>query len=321
MKIVVGGATDYGDVPGLNQIADECDVVFAPDDAALTKHLPDAEVFLSWSFRGSGLEQNWASANKLKWVHWCGAGVKPALFPAFVASDVVLTNARGIFDQAMAEYVLGMMLCFGLGLPQILDEQRARRWTYRKSELIAGTRAVVFGVGSIGRRIGEVLKSAGVSVTGVGRTPRKTSNVFGNILGREDRLSAIAAADWVIAVMPETPDTERYFGADEFGAMRPSARFINVGRGNSIDEAALLAALTQKQIAGAALDVFREEPLPKVNPLWSTPGVIVTPHVSGDFKEFEVAICSQFLNNFKRYSTGKQLMNIVDKKAGYVTSG
>ena len=221
----------------------------------------------------------------------------------------------------MAEYVLGMMLCFGLGLPQMLEEQRARRWTYRKSELIVGTRAVIFGVGSIGRRVGEVLKSAGVSVTGVGRTPRKTSNVFGNILGRQVRLSAIAAADWVIAVMPESGYGNHIWVTDEFGAMRQSARFINVGRGNSVDEAALLAALTQGQIAGAALDVFREEPLPRESPLWSTPSLLVTPHVSGDFKEFEVAICSQFLDNLKRYLTGKQLMNIVDKQAGYVTSG
>jgi len=321
MKIVVGGATGYGDVPGLNQIADKHEVAFAPDDPALNMHLPDAEVFVSWSFRGSGFEQSWPSANKLRWVHWCGAGVKPALFPALVASDVVLTNARGIFDQAMAEYVLGVMLSFGLGLPQMLEEQRARRWTYRQSELITGTRAVVFGVGSIGQRIGEVLRSAGVSVTGVGRTSRATSTVFGNILDRQERLSAISAADWVVAVMPETPNTEGYFGSDEFGAMRQSARFINVGRGNSVDEIALHTALVRGRIAGAALDVFREEPLPEESPLWSTPGLVITPHVSGDFKGFESAICSQFLGNLERYVTGKQLINIVDKEAGYVTSG
>lgn len=320
MKIVVGGAAGFAEVPWLQTVADRYEIAFAPDDTALVQHLPDAEVFISWSYTGSGLAKNWALARKLKWVHWCGAGVKPVLFDGFVASDVLLTNARGIFDKAMAEYVLGTMLAFTVGLPGMLEEQRARRWTYRQSELIAGTHAAIFGVGSIGQRIGQVLQSAGVSVVGVGRTARRTATVFGQVLGRDDRLAAIAAADWVIAVMPETPDTEGYFGVDEFGAMRPSARFINVGRGNSVDEAALLAALTQNRIAGAALDVFRAEPLPPESPLWAAPNLIVTPHVSGDYKGFEADVCAQFLANLERYSTGAKLLNIVDKRAGYVTA-
>jgi len=119
--------------------------------------------------------------------------------------------------------------------------------------------------------------------------------------------------------MPETPDTEGYFGVEEFAAMRSTARFINVGRGNSVDEAALLAALAQKRIAGAALDVFREEPLSADSPFWRMPCVIVSPHVSGDYKGFEQAICAQFLENLDRYTQGAKLLNIVDKQAGYVT--
>ena len=319
MKIVIGGAARYEDVPGLSAVADRYDVAFAPDEAALKVHLPGAEVFVSWSFRSSHLEQNWSLATSVKWVHWCGAGVKPVLFDDLVASNVVLTIARGIFDQAIAEYVLATMLAFGTRLPQMLDEQRARRWTYRQSELIAGTRAAIFGVGGVGQRIGEVLLAVGVLVRGVGRTPRQTSTVFGEILGRQNRLSAIMDADWVIGAMPETPDTEGYFGVEEFATMRTTARFINVGRGNSVDEAALLAALTQKRIAGAALDVFREEPLPPNSQFWRMPGVIVSPHVSGDYQGFERAICTQFLDNLERYTQGTKLLNIVDKQAGYVT--
>lgn len=318
MKIVIGGASGYGQVPWLDKVADRYEIAFAPDDASLKTHLPGAEVFMSWSYTGSGLEKNWRLGKTLKWVHWCGAGVKPVLFPDFVESDVVLTNARGIFDQAMAEYVLGMMLAFTTGLPGMLEEQRAKRWTYRQSEFVAGTRAVIFGVGSIGQRIAQVLQLAGVSVAGVGRTARETSTVFGGILGRDERLTAISQADWVIAVMPDTPETRGYFGAEEFAAMRASARFINVGRGSSVDEPALLAALAEGRIAGAALDVVREEPLPNTSPLWSAPNLIVTPHVSGDFKGFEAAVCAQFLENLERYSAGESLMNVVDKQAGYV---
>jgi phosphoglycerate dehydrogenase-like enzyme len=321
MKIVFGGATGYEQVPGLDKVAGRYDIAFAPDDEALKAHLPEAEIFVSWTYTGSGLEKNWAFAQRLKWVHWCGAGVRPVLFDDFIASDAVLTNARGIFDQAMAEYVLGVMLAFTIGLPGMLEEQRARRWTYRQAEFVEGSRAVIFGVGSIGQRIGQVLQSAGVSVTGVGRTARRTATVFGQVLTRDDRLTAIAEADWVIAVMPETSETRGYFGVEEFAAMRPSARFINVGRGSSVDEAALLAVLVENRIAGAALDVFREEPLPITSQLWSAPNLIVTPHVSGDFKGFEAAICSQFLENLERYSAGLDLVNVVDKHAGYVNAG
>jgi phosphoglycerate dehydrogenase-like enzyme len=318
MRIVIGGAAGYDDVPGLDRIANRYEIAFAPDDAALATHLPAAEVFVSWSFRGSGLEQHWSQARSLAWVHWCGAGVKPALFPELVASEVVLTNARGIFDRAIAEYVLGMMLAFGLKLPQAMKEQEAHRWTYRQSDLIAGTRAVIFGVGGIGQRICELLKSVGVSVSGVGRTPRRTSTVFGHVYGREDRMELLAEADWVISAMPETAATEDYFGAEEFAAMRRSARFINVGRGSSVNEEELIVALTGNEIAGAALDVFQEEPLPAKSSLWSAPGVIVTPHVSGDYRGFEKAMCDQFVENLERYSNGAGLSNIVDKQAGYV---
>lgn len=321
MKIVVGGAAGYEQVPGLDRIANRFEVAFAPDDGSLKTHLPEAEVFVSWTYAGSGLEKHWSCARNLKWVHWCGAGVRPVLFDDFVASNVVLTNARGIFDQAMAEYVLGVMLAFTIGLPGMLEEQRNRRWTYRQSELVQGSHAVVFGVGSIGQRIARVLQSAGVSVSGVGRTARSTATVFGGVLGGDDRFAALAQADWVIAVMPETSGTTGYFGVEEFAAMRPSARFINVGRGNSVDEAALLAALVENRIAGAALDVFREEPLPQASQLWSAPNLIVTPHVSGDFKGFEAAVCSQFLDNLERYSSGLDLLNVVDKRAGYVAAG
>jgi phosphoglycerate dehydrogenase-like enzyme len=160
----------------------------------------------------------------------------------------------------------------------------------------------------------------GVSCVGVGRSPRDASPVFGPIHGRDDRLSVIADADWVIASMPETSETDNYFGAEEFSAMRPSTRFINVGRGNSVDEVELLAAIKSSRIAGAALDVFRQEPLPPDSELWSTSNLIISPHVSGDYRGFEQALCSQFLANLAEFLRGARLVNIVDKRAGYVRS-
>ncbi|MEJ2890635.1 D-2-hydroxyacid dehydrogenase [Actinomycetospora aeridis] len=318
MKIVIGGASGHDDVPVLASLADRHEVAFAPDDAALQHHLPGAEVFVSWTFRGSGLERHWALARELAWVHWCGAGVRPALFDAMVASDVVLTNARGIFDRAMAEYVLGTVLAFSLDLPRSLEEQRARRWTHRHSELLFGTTAVVFGVGAIGTRIGELLAAAGVAVHGVGRTARDTSTVFGRVHGHAERFTLLADADWVVAVLPDTPGTEGYFGAAEFAAMRPSARFVNVGRGSTVVEPDLVAALRRGRIAGAALDVVAEEPLPSGSELWALPQVIVTPHMSGDYRGFEDDLCHQFLGLLAAHEAGAPMDNVVDKHAGYV---
>ncbi|MEJ2863827.1 D-2-hydroxyacid dehydrogenase [Actinomycetospora flava] len=319
MQIVIGGAAGFDDVPGLARLAERHDIAFAPNDAALSQHLPSAEVFVSWSFRGSGLERHWPLARRLRWVHWCGAGVRPALFGDLVASDVVLTNARGVFDRAMAEYVLGTMLAFALHLPEALEEQRARRWTHRLSERLGGTTALVVGVGSIGRRVAELLTAVGVRVRGLGRTARDADPVFGRVHGREDRFALLAEADWVVAVMPDTPGTEGWFAAEEFAAMRPTARFVNVGRGSTVVEADLVEALVTGRIAGAALDVFAEEPLPADSPLWSLPGVIVTPHRSGDHAGFEDALCDQFLGLLVQWEAGAPLDNVVDKRAGYVT--
>ncbi|MDD7939148.1 D-2-hydroxyacid dehydrogenase [Actinomycetospora lutea] len=320
MQIVIGGAAGFDDVPELAGMAGRHDIAFAPDDAALARHLPTAEVFVSWTFRGSGLARHWPLAHRLRWVHWCGAGVRPALFPELVASDVVLTNARGVFDRAMAEYVLGTVLAFVLRLPEALEEQRAGRWTYRHSERLDGTTAVVFGVGGIGRRVGELLAAAGVTVHGVGRTARDTDTVFGRVHGRDDRFALVGQADWVVAVLPDTPDTEGYFGAAEFAAMRSTARFVNVGRGSTVVEPELVEALRTGRIAGAALDVFAEEPLPRDSALWTLPGVIVTPHVSGDYRGFEDDLCRQFLDLLARYEAGAPLENVVDKQAGYVAT-
>lgn len=320
MRIVVGGAAALDEVPELARLAERHELAFAPNDAALARHLPGAEVFVSWTFRGSGLERHWPLARDLRWVHWCGAGVRPALFPALVASDVVLTNARGIFDRAMAEYVLGTLLAFVLRLPEALTEQHAGRWTYRHSERLAGTTAIVVGVGAIGQRVGELLAAAGVTVRGIGRTARDTTTVFGRVHGRENRFALLAEADWVVAVMPDTPGTEDWFGAAEFAAMKPSARFVNVGRGSTVVERDLVDALRAGTIAGAALDVFREEPLPAGSELWSMPGVIVTPHRSGDYRGFEDDLCRQFVDLLARYEAGAPLENVVDKRAGYVPS-
>jgi phosphoglycerate dehydrogenase-like enzyme len=277
-------------------------------------------VLCSFSFRAREVRAAWDAAGDVRWIHWCGAGVDSILFPDLAASPVVLTNARGVFDQAMAEYVLGLILAFAKGLPETLASQAERRWNYRLTERVAGRRALVVGVGSIGRAIARLLRLAGMTVAGVGRTARPDDPEFGAVHAASDLLRLLPDADYVVAVMPLTPATTGMFGDREFRAMKATARFINLGRGASVDEAALARALDEGAIAGAALDVFETEPLPESSPLWSAPRLIVSPHMSGDFLECRQALIELFVDNLERYRAGAPLRNIVDKTLGYVRS-
>ena len=315
--LLVQGATSIDDVPGLASIADQAEIRFASDADEMRAALPGAEIMLGWNFRADSLREAWASADALRWIHWGGAGVDAAMFSELVESEVQLTNARGVFDRPMAEWVLGMIICFAKRIPETLALQARREWNYRLSEMVAGKRAVVVGVGSIGRAVARLLAAAGMQVEGVGRSARGGDPDFGDVHAIGDLHARLALADYVVLITPLTEATRGLFGAAEFAAMPAHARFINIGRGPLVVEADLLAALDHGEIAGAALDVFVDEPLPADSPFWSAPNCIVSPHMSGDYAEFENAMAQQFLHNWARYLNGETLDNLVDKRLGF----
>lgn len=316
--LVVQGASRADEVPRLAEIEAEAEIRFATTAEELRVALPGAEVMLGWNFRADNLQAAWECAADLRWLHWCGAGVDAAMFPQLVESRVQLTNARGVFDRPMAEWVLGVLLCFAKKFPQTLAAQARAEWNYQLSELLSGRRALVVGVGSIGRAIGRLLQAAGLTVEGVGRRARDGGGDFAAIHAIEDLHALLPRADYVILITPLTPATRNLFGAAEFAAMAPHARFVNVGRGALVVEEALLRALREGGIAGAALDVFAEEPLPADSPFWQAPNCLVSPHMSGDFDGYEEVMMGQFIDNWRRYAAGEQLANRVDKKLGFV---
>jgi len=315
--LLVQGASSIDDVPGLAAIAGQAEIRFASDTEEMRAALPGTEVLLGWDYRADTLREAWDAAGDLRWIHWGGAGVDAAMFPELVASDVKLTNARGIFDQAMAEWVLGMIICFAKDIPQTLALQVRAEWRHRLSEMVSGKRALVVGVGSIGRAVARLLAAAGMQVDGIGRSARDGDRDFGHIHAIEELHARLALADYVVLITPLTEATRNLFGAAEFAAMAPHARFINLSRGALVVEADLLAALNDGQIAGAALDVFVEEPLPADSPFWNAPNCVVSPHMSGDYAEFESAMAQQFLQNWARYRNGESLLNLVDKRLGF----
>jgi phosphoglycerate dehydrogenase-like enzyme len=315
--VTVFGVKSEDELPGLASIRDVVELRLAPTEEDLARVIGDTDILMSWDFRAGVLRGVWPDARRLRWVHWAGAGVDAALFPELRDSDVLLTNARGIFDRPMAEYVLGLVLCFAKGFPRTIRSQSRRHWDFRLTEYINGGTALVVGVGNIGREIATLLSAAGMRLIGVGRSARAGDPLFGDIhgLGELDRL--LARADYVINITPSTPDTRGLFSTDRFAGMKPSARFINVGRGDAVDQDALVDALRNKLIAGAALDVFAEEPLPETSPLWEMDNVIVSPHVSGDIADSHAALVAQFIENLHRFTRGEPLRNVVDKNMGY----
>jgi len=210
------------------------------------------------------------------------------------------------------------VLAFAKGFWETLDLQRRRAWRHRETEHVRGQTALIVGAGAIGRAIGRLVRSAGMRVAGVARTARAFDPDLGRVVAVGDLGAVLGEADYVIIAAPLTSETRGLFGASAFARMKRTARLINVGRGAIVDEAALLGALRSKRIAGAALDVFSVEPLPTRHPLWDLPGVLVSPHMSGDFVGWAPALSALFVENYQRWRRGEPLLNVVDKALGYV---
>jgi phosphoglycerate dehydrogenase-like enzyme len=187
--------------------------------------------------------------------------------------------------------------------------------------MLAGRKLLVVGAGSIGRTIARLARCAGMEVDAIARTARSSDEDFGRVFPSEDLDEALPEADYVVVAAPLTAQTRGMFGAAQFERMKTGARFMNVGRGPIVDEPALIEALRDGRIAGAALDVFSEEPLPEDSPLWEMPQVVVSPHMSGDFVGWLEALGGLFVENFQRWERGDELLNVVDKERGYASSG
>ncbi|MBD3657357.1 D-2-hydroxyacid dehydrogenase [Marinobacter sp.] len=315
--VTVLTAPGESEPPGMGALKARAEVRFACDEQTLQKTLPGTDVMMVTDFRTEALAAAWGCADRLKWIHATSAGVDALMFPELIDSEVVVTNARGIFDRTIAEYVLCTILMFAKDFPRSLRLQLEHRWQHRDAERAEGKQVLVVGAGSIGRQIARLVRAAGLNPHGVARTPRYDDPDFIAVHGNEHLHEQLALADFVVIATPLTPQTEGLFDRKAFAAMRPSARLINIGRGPVVNTADLLAALENGDIAGAALDVFEEEPLPADHPLWERDDVIMTPHMSGDFIGWHRALTDQFLENFDRWHRGQDVFNQVDKKLGY----
>ncbi|MDE0288863.1 MAG: D-2-hydroxyacid dehydrogenase [bacterium] len=317
-SLVVVGELDGRMPPGIESVTDRVMVRSVRTPSALAGVLPDASIVLLWDFSSTLLREYFHLARNLRWVHVAGAGVDAVMTADIAASDVAVTNARGVFNRSIAETVVAMMLVFAKDILTTLALQARRSWLHRDTEMLAGQTALIVGAGEIGRAIGRALGALGVEVTGVATSERHDRDL-GRVRSVEELDALLPTADFVVLVLPLTHLTRGMIGTKQLALMKTTARLINVGRGQLVDEGALIAALQSRSIGGAALDVFQTEPLPPQSPLWTMPNVIVSPHMSADFHGWLEALAEQFYDNLDRWLGGRTLLNVVDKKLGYVS--
>jgi phosphoglycerate dehydrogenase-like enzyme len=282
--------------------------------------LRGSDALLMWDSFSPALREVWHCADVLGWIHVAAAGVDRLLFDELRTSDVIVTNSRGVFDRPIAEFVLACILAFAKDMPGSWRLQQKRRWAHRVTERVDGKTALIVGTGAIGREIARLLRALGITVLGAGRSMRNGDADFGTVHDSSRLPELVSDVDYLVNVAPLTGSTRRMIDADVFAALKPSARLINVGRGETVDTDALVGALRSGRLAGAALDVFEEEPLPADHPLWSFPQVLISAHMSGDAAGGKDALADMFVRNLRRYVNGVPLVNVVDKHLGFVSS-
>ncbi len=298
----------------------EMRVVHLPTYEHLDEEIVDSDIFVGFSLR----PQQFLSARRLKYIHCTAAGVGQLMYPELRSSGVALTNASGVHTIPMAEHLLGMILVLARRFASSFRYQSERRWAQqeiwdeqlRPRELMGQTLLVV-GYGAIGREVARRVRPLGMRIWGVTRLGTGDPECADRILPFAQLDEALPEADYVILAAPETPETLRMFDARRLALLKPTAFLLNVARGTLVDETALIDSLRRRAIAGAALDVTEEEPLPPESPLWTLDNCFLTPHISAASEFLWDRQTELLLDNLGRWFAGKELRNRVDLKRGY----
>jgi phosphoglycerate dehydrogenase-like enzyme len=284
--------------------------VVAHKASELPQDLSDIDAVISF---GIELKDDfYQRASGLKWFQCLATGVDHVLRQPSLRANTLLTSGRGVHGAPMRETVVYLMMGVSRGVADLVDDQRAHRWQRRFWNLFYGRTAVIVGVGVVGIAIGELLKAFGMRVIGLTRTVRDVEG-FDEIMPTDRLQDAAAKADFLINVLPANAENALLFGRDVFAAMKPSAYYISAGRGQTVDEPALIEALRERRIAGAGLDVFAKEPLPPDSPFWDLPNVFITPHLGGYTADYEDLIMPLIIDNMRLFLAGRssEMRNVV----------
>lgn len=308
MRLLVLAPPDFEPLGLLRREAPDVELFVGTDAESLRRHAVTCDAVLIGPRSGSALTELWRELANVRWIHTLAAGVEFLPFDLLRRSPIVVTNSRGLYADALGEFVMAAMLWFAKDLRRLVRNQDARLWEPYTVERLAGKTAGIIGYGGIGRAVGARATALGMRILPVGRRQERAEPGIDDV---------IPQSDYLVLSTPLTPHTYRLMSRERIALMKPSAVFINVGRGRTVDEEALAAALAEKRIRGAALDVFESEPLPPDHPFWGLENVLISPHSADRTSDSHARAMQFFIENLRRFRAGESLENVVDKVEQY----
>jgi phosphoglycerate dehydrogenase-like enzyme len=320
IPIVVLTAPGESHLPLEDELRQSASIVLGDSAAAFKKVAADVEVILNWSASLPLIREVFLMAPHLRWIHSRSAGLEGVLFPELIASGVTLTNGSGVFSPSLGEFALAAILYFAKDLRRMIRNQMAGSWEPFDITMASGQTVGIVGYGDIGKAVAARVRALGMTVLGLKRnvsSQYKPDALVDQIYASNQRLEMLPHCDYVVVAAPLNEETRGLIGEAELAVMKKSAVLINIGRGPVVNEIALLKALSEKRIKGAALDVFDEEPLPRGHPFYRLENVLLSPHCADHTPDWLDNAMRFFLAQFERFRRGETLLNIVDKQLGY----
>jgi phosphoglycerate dehydrogenase-like enzyme len=307
-------------IPLLAELRQRATIVVGDSVRDFARAALDAEIILSWSGSLTLLREVFLMSRRVRWIHSRSAGLEQTLFPELIASEVVLTNGSGVFSPSLGEFALAAILYFAKDFRRMIRNQIAGVWEPFDVTMVSGQTLGIVGYGSIGRAVAARARALEMKVLGLRRhvsQQAKEDSLVDQVYGSEERLEMLSQCDYIAITVPLTEQTRGLIADAEFAVMKKSAVLINIGRGLTIDERAMIKALAENRIRGAALDVFDQEPLPQGHPFYSLENVLLSPHCADHTPDWLENAMRFFLAQLGRFRRGETLLNIVDKTLGY----
>jgi phosphoglycerate dehydrogenase-like enzyme len=253
---------------------------------------------------------------KLRWAQAMTAGVEGWLALPDLPAKLMLTCARGTHRESMPENILGALLYVAKPYASAVENQRRGQWVHTVAQPLTGKTLGILGLGAVGQEVARLAFALGMRVIGTRRRPAPVPHVA-EVMAAERTSEVLAQSDFLLLLLPATSETDKFIDAERLAAMKPTAWLMNFGRGHLINDDDLIAAVKARTIAGAILDVFRQEPLPADHPFWKTEGIIVLPHIGGPHPQRDRIVARLFVDNLGRFLRQEPLREVVDRNAGY----
>lgn len=308
MRLLAIAPPDFAPLELLRREAPDVELSTGTDVESLRRQAAGADAVLIAPRYASILTELWRELGNVRWIHTLAAGVESLPFDLLRRSDVVVTNSRGLYADALGEFATAAMLWFAKDLRRLIRNQNDWRWEPYDVQRLEGRTVGVIGYGGIGHAVARRAEALGMRVLTIRRRRE---------LGDPTIEEVIAASDYVVMCTPLTPSTRRLMSRERIAGMKAEAVFINIGRGGTVDEEALVDALRNHRIRGAALDVFDVEPLPPEHPLWQLDNVLISPHTADHTDDAHERAMNVFIENLRRFRAGESLENVVDKIEQY----